>query len=83
MRERNLTRHDIGREKFISEVSLNSTLTFSFFLVFCWFSLSILLNGCIKILVKVWDWKTKYGGTILKQLRRLGASLDWTREVNV
>ncbi|KAI5005418.1 hypothetical protein ZWY2020_032661 [Hordeum vulgare] len=41
MRERKLTRHDIGRDKFISE----------------------------------------YGGTILGQLRRLGASLDWSREV--
>ncbi|KAI9112058.1 hypothetical protein K1719_016954 [Acacia pycnantha] len=47
MRERHLTRHDLGREKFISEV---------------------------------WDWKNKYGGTILQQLRRLGASLDWSRE---
>ncbi|KAK9987823.1 hypothetical protein SO802_028062 [Lithocarpus litseifolius] len=45
MRERKLTRHDIGREKFISE-----------------------------------DWKNKFGGTILQQLRRLGASLDWSRE---
>ncbi|XP_028756346.1 valine--tRNA ligase, mitochondrial 1 [Neltuma alba] len=47
MRERHLTRHDLGRERFISEV---------------------------------WDWKNKYGGTILQQLRRLGASLDWSRE---
>ncbi|KAK9992988.1 hypothetical protein SO802_022691 [Lithocarpus litseifolius] len=47
MRERKLTRHDLGREKFISEV---------------------------------WDWKNKYGGTILQQLRGLGASLDWSRE---
>lgn len=47
MRERKLTRHDLGREKFISEV---------------------------------WEWKNKYGGTILQQLRRLGASLDWSRE---
>ncbi|XP_015087822.1 valine--tRNA ligase, mitochondrial 1 [Solanum pennellii] len=47
MRERNLTRHDIGREKFVAEV---------------------------------WNWKNEYGGTILKQLRRLGASLDWSRE---
>nr|POE89574.1 valine--trna ligase, mitochondrial 1 [Quercus suber] len=47
MRERKLTRHDIGREKFVSEV---------------------------------WDWKNKYGGTILQQLCRLGASLDWSRE---
>ncbi|KDP32641.1 hypothetical protein JCGZ_13191 [Jatropha curcas] len=47
MRERHLTRHDIGREKFVSEV---------------------------------WKWKEEYGGTILGQLRRLGASLDWSRE---
>ncbi|XP_057426797.1 valine--tRNA ligase, mitochondrial 1 isoform X2 [Lotus japonicus] len=47
MRERKLTRHDLGREKFVSEV---------------------------------WEWKNKYGGTILQQLRRLGASLDWSRE---
>ncbi|XP_068331229.1 valine--tRNA ligase, mitochondrial 1-like [Pyrus communis] len=47
MRESQLTRHDIGREKFVAEV---------------------------------WNWKNKYGGTILQQLRRLGASLDWSRE---
>ncbi|GLT81109.1 hypothetical protein SLA2020_525130 [Shorea laevis] len=47
MRERHLTRHDIGREQFVNEV---------------------------------WKWKHEYGGTILVQLRRLGASLDWSRE---
>ncbi|KAK9015180.1 hypothetical protein V6N11_006297 [Hibiscus sabdariffa] len=47
MRERRLTRHDVGREEFVNEV---------------------------------WKWKAKYGGTILRQLRRLGASLDWSRE---
>lgn len=47
MRERQLTRHDLGRHKFVSEV---------------------------------WKWKNDYGGQILKQLRRLGASLDWSRE---
>ncbi|KAM7250274.1 hypothetical protein ACFE04_022157 [Oxalis oulophora] len=47
MRERRLTRHDIGREQFVSEV---------------------------------WKWKEEHGGTILGQLRRLGASLDWSRE---
>ena len=31
-------------------------------------------------LKKVWEWKTESGGTITKQLRRLGASLDWPRE---
>lgn len=29
---------------------------------------------------KVWEWKTISGNTISKQLRRLGASIDWTRE---
>ncbi|MCX5615757.1 valine--tRNA ligase [Bombella sp. TMW 2.2559] len=29
---------------------------------------------------RVWEWKNKYGGTIIRQLRRLGASADWTRE---
>lgn len=50
--ERNLakdgiTRHDLGREKFIETV---------------------------------WEWKKHSGGTICKQLRRLGASCDWSRE---
>ncbi|OVA16157.1 Aminoacyl-tRNA synthetase [Macleaya cordata] len=47
MRESKLTRHDLGRERFVSEV---------------------------------WKWKNEYGGTILNQERRLGASLDWSRE---
>ncbi|XVF34152.1 hypothetical protein REPUB_Repub18cG0033800 [Reevesia pubescens] len=47
MRERRLTRHDVGREEFVNEV---------------------------------WKWKTEYGGTILRQQRRMGASLDWSRE---
>ncbi|XP_021824679.1 valine--tRNA ligase, mitochondrial 1-like isoform X1 [Prunus avium] len=47
MSEKNLTRHDIGREEFVAEV---------------------------------WEWKKKHGSTILQQLRRLGASLDWSRE---
>lgn len=42
-----LTRHDLGREKFVE---------------------------------RVWEWKNKYGGTIRKQLQRLGASCDWERE---
>jgi len=29
---------------------------------------------------KVWDWKAESGGTIVQQLRRLGASCDWSRE---
>lgn len=31
-------------------------------------------------LKKVWDWKAESGGTITRQLRRLGASCDWSRE---
>ncbi len=42
-----LTRHDLGREKFVE---------------------------------RVWEWKQQYGGMILKQLRRIGASCDWSRE---
>jgi valyl-tRNA synthetase len=42
-----ITRHDLGREKFIE---------------------------------KVWEWKAESGGTIINQLRRLGASADWQRE---
>ncbi len=29
---------------------------------------------------KVWEWKAQSGGTIVRQLRRLGASCDWSRE---
>ena len=29
---------------------------------------------------KVWDWKQQSGGHITRQLRRLGASADWSRE---
>lgn len=43
----NVTRHDLGREKFTE---------------------------------KVWAWKEQSGGTITKQVRRLGASADWPRE---
>ena len=27
----------------------------------------------------IWEWKEKYGGLIFKQIRRLGASCDWSR----
>ena len=30
-------------------------------------------------IARVWDWKAKSGGTILQQLKRLGASCDWDR----
>jgi len=42
-----LSRHDLGREKFVE---------------------------------KVWEWKAAFGGEILGQMRRLGDSVDWTRE---
>ena len=42
-----LTRHDLGREKFIE---------------------------------RVWRWREEYGGKIINQLKRLGASCDWSRE---
>ena len=42
-----LSRHDLGREKFLE---------------------------------KVWNWKAESGGTILGQMRRLGDSVDWSRE---
>jgi valyl-tRNA synthetase len=42
-----VSRHDLGREKFIE---------------------------------KVWEWKQESGGNITRQLRRLGASPDWSRE---
>ncbi|HKL64536.1 MAG TPA: valine--tRNA ligase, partial [Roseovarius sp.] len=32
-----------------------------------------------EFLAKVWDWKTQSGGTIINQLKRLGASCDWSR----
>ncbi|MCL2434448.1 MAG: valine--tRNA ligase, partial [Clostridia bacterium] len=31
-------------------------------------------------LERAWAWKEKYGGTIMRQLRRLGSSCDWERE---
>lgn len=43
----NLTRHDLGRDKFIE---------------------------------KVWEWKEQSGGIINQQMRRMGASVDWSRE---
>ena len=43
----NISRHDLGREKFLD---------------------------------KVWEWKHTSGGMITQQLRRMGASVDWSRE---
>ncbi|MBP7638180.1 MAG: valine--tRNA ligase, partial [Kiritimatiellae bacterium] len=31
-------------------------------------------------LARVWEWRKEYGGTIVRQLRKLGASCDWSRE---
>ncbi|HXD01019.1 MAG TPA: valine--tRNA ligase [Verrucomicrobiae bacterium] len=36
--------------------------------------------GREKFLEKVWEWKEKHGGIIIEQLKRLGASCDWSRQ---
>ena len=36
--------------------------------------------GREKFIARIWDWKAESGGTITRQLRRLGASCDWSRE---
>ncbi len=36
--------------------------------------------GREQFLEKVWEWKEKHGGIIIDQLKKLGASCDWTRE---
>jgi len=36
--------------------------------------------GREKFLKRVWEWKAESGGTIVNQLKRLGASCDWSRE---
>ncbi|MFY9912906.1 MAG: valine--tRNA ligase [Candidatus Sulfotelmatobacter sp.] len=36
--------------------------------------------GREKFIERVWDWKQHYGGAILDQMKRLGASVDWDRE---
>ncbi|KKS82666.1 MAG: Valine-tRNA ligase [Candidatus Wolfebacteria bacterium GW2011_GWC1_43_10] len=46
LKEERLSRHDLGRDKFLE---------------------------------KVWEWKEKYGDIILNQLKKLGASCDWSR----
>ncbi|MBQ9534917.1 MAG: valine--tRNA ligase [Clostridia bacterium] len=35
--------------------------------------------GREKFLERVWEWKNKYGGRIIEQLKRMGASCDWDR----
>jgi len=36
--------------------------------------------GREKFVERVWQWKDQYGGTIIKQLKKLGTSCDWDRE---
>ncbi len=36
--------------------------------------------GREKFIEKIWEWKEESGGTITRQLRRMGSSLDWSRE---
>jgi valyl-tRNA synthetase len=36
--------------------------------------------GREKFLERVWEWRREYGGAILDQMKRLGASVDWGRE---
>ena len=36
--------------------------------------------GREEFIKKIWEWKAESGGTITQQLRRMGASVDWTRE---
>ena len=77
MRERKQTRHDLGQEKFESEVS--------FFPIFYVSKVTSSVKGirfnAFIFCNKVWNWRNEYGGKILKQQRHLGASMDWSREV--
>ena len=36
--------------------------------------------GREKFVERVWEWRREYGGAILDQMKRLGASVDWGRE---
>jgi valyl-tRNA synthetase len=36
--------------------------------------------GRERFTARVWEWKERYGGIIINQLKRLGASCDWSRE---
>ena len=36
--------------------------------------------GREKFLERAWDWKAKYGGRIVEQLKKMGSSCDWSRE---
>ncbi|MCC6477424.1 valine--tRNA ligase [bacterium] len=35
--------------------------------------------GREKLIERIWEWRENYGGIILKQLRKIGASCDWSR----
>ena len=37
--------------------------------------------GREEFLSHAWEWKEKYGGIIIQQLKKLGASCDWSREI--
>ncbi len=36
--------------------------------------------GRAEFVARVWEWKQRYGGIIIEQLKRLGCSCDWSRE---
>ncbi|MGA1531408.1 MAG: valine--tRNA ligase, partial [Kiritimatiellia bacterium] len=36
--------------------------------------------GREELVKRVWEWREEYGGTIIRQLKRLGAACDWERE---
>jgi valyl-tRNA synthetase len=36
--------------------------------------------GRDEFIKRIWQWKEKYGGVIINQLKRLGSSCDWSRE---
>ncbi len=36
--------------------------------------------GRVGLVEKIWEWKEKHGGIIIQQLKKLGASCDWSRE---
>ena len=36
--------------------------------------------GTERFIERVWEWKRHYGGAILEQMKRLGVSVDWSRE---
>ena len=39
------------------------------------------VTGREKFMEEVYKWVDQYGGTINQQLRRIGSSLDWNRQV--